>query len=82
MEKKIGLNFLNMSNFAFCTIAYGKKYIELSKTLISQVSNLGEKIFVYTNNVAEFESNENVILIPYTKSISLFTKRQQLLENA
>ena len=75
MEKKIGLNFLNMSNFAFCTIAYGKKYIELSKTLISQVSNLGEKIFVYTNNVAEFESNENVILIPYTKEYFSFHEK-------
>lgn len=75
MEKKTGLNFLNMSNFAFCTIVYGEKYIELSKTLISQVTALGEKIFVYTNSIAEFENTENVVLIPYTKEYFSFHEK-------
>lgn len=64
-----------MSNFAFCTIAYGEKYIELSKTLISQIVNFGEKIFVYTDDVTQFESNENVVLISYKKEYFSFHEK-------
>ena len=64
-----------MSNFAFCTIAYGEKYTKLSKVLISQITSLGEKIFVYTDNIDSFEPNENVILIPYVKKYFSFHEK-------
>lgn len=64
-----------MSNFAFCTIAYGEKHIELSKTLISQIINFGERIFVYTDDVTCFESNDNVVLIPYKKEFFSFHEK-------
>ena len=64
-----------MSNFAFCTIAYGEKCIELSKTLISQITSFGEKIFVYTDDISQFEANENVILLPYTREYFSFHEK-------
>lgn len=64
-----------MSNYAFCTLVYGEKYTELSKTLIEQITSLGETIFVYTNNPSVFEPKDGLIIIPYTKEYFSFHEK-------
>ena len=64
-----------MSNYAFCTLVYGEKYTELSKTLIEQITSLGETIFVYTNNPSVFEPKDGLIIIPYTKQYFSFHEK-------
>jgi hypothetical protein len=75
LGKKNGKKYIDMNNFAFCTLVYGEKYTKLSKTLINQITNMGYKIFVYTNNVEAFEPNDNIILLEYTKSYFSFHEK-------
>jgi hypothetical protein len=80
MVKETGPNFQDMNNYAFCTLVYGEKYTELSKTLIEQLTSLGETIFVYTDQPNEFVDNDLVKIIPYTKPYFSFHEKLTVMK--
>jgi hypothetical protein len=63
------------TNFAFCTMVYGQKYITLSKTLIEQIIGLGHVIYVLTNEPDTLINHENIIKINYDKRYFSFHEK-------
>lgn len=54
-----------MKSFAFCTITYGDKYLQLGDTLIDQVTSLGYTIYVLTNEPNRYTNKKNVVVVPH-----------------
>lgn len=75
MEKETGKKFIDMNNFAFCTIVYGEKYTKLSQKLISQITDLGHTIYVLTDDPDGLPNNEKIIKVPYTKPYFSFHEK-------
>jgi len=75
MEKEVGKNYIDMNNFAFCTIVYGEKYRKLSEKLITQIIEFGHTIYVLTDKPELLPENKQVIKIQYTKKYFSFHEK-------
>jgi hypothetical protein len=73
-----------MNNFAFCTIAYGEKYLKWSKDLISDILSKEGSIFVLTNSPDFYKdiSSENLNIIVYDKPYFSFNEKRTIVKKA
>jgi hypothetical protein len=71
-----------MNNFAFCTVAYGDKYLKWSKSLIEDITSKGVDIFVLTNNIDYYSSidNTNLKIINYNKPYFSFNEKKTVVK--
>ena len=68
-----------MNNFAFCTLAYGEKYIKFSQSLISQLNEFGHHIFVLTDNINEYAKTDLLTPIKYEKDFFSFHEKRTVV---
>lgn len=78
MEMLIG-NYSMNSTFAFCTITYGDKYINLGDTIINQLTSLGYTFYVLTTDVDRYKNNKNVVVVPYTHPYFSFHQKRVIV---
>lgn len=71
-----------MNNFAFCTIAYGDKYLKWSKDLISDVLSKNGDMFVLTNNPDFYKdiSSKNLNIEIYDKPYFSFNEKRTIVK--
>jgi hypothetical protein len=68
-----------MSNFAFCTLTYGEKYLKLGDHLIQQLNDMGYHIFVLTDSPDYYTPNDLLTVIPYTKPYFSFHEKRVVM---
>jgi hypothetical protein len=61
-----------MSDFAFCTITYGEKYVKFGDSLIGQLNEMGYHVYVLTNEENHYVGNENITVIKHDKEYFSF----------
>jgi hypothetical protein len=69
-----------MSNFAFCTLTYGEKYITFGDSLIKQLNDMGYHIFVMTNNPEHYIQSELLTVVEYTKPYFSFHEKKTIVQ--
>lgn len=69
-----------MNNFAFCTLAYGDRYIEASQSLISQLNELGHHVFVLTNDTSRYSKTNILTPVKYEKSFFSFHEKRNIVQ--
>jgi hypothetical protein len=71
-----------MNNFAFCTIAYGEKYLKWSKDLISDILSKKGSIFVLTSSPDFYQdiSSENLNIVMYDKPYFSFNEKRTIVK--
>jgi hypothetical protein len=70
-----------MSKFAFCTITYGKKYVEFGETLISQLNDMGHHVFVLTNEPNHYYlENEKLTVINHDRPYFSFHDKRIVMK--
>ena len=71
-----------MNNFAFCTIAYGEKYLKWSRDLISDILSKNNSIFVLTNSPDFYQdiSSENLNIVTYDKPYFSFNEKRTIVK--
>lgn len=68
-----------MSNFAFCTLTYGEKYVTFGDSLIKQLNDMGYHIFVMTDTPEHYTQNELLTVVGYTKSYFSFHEKRVVM---
>lgn len=69
-----------MKNFAFCTLTYGKKYVEFGDSLIKQLNDMGYHVFVLTNDVSHYTTSELLTVIEYKKKYFSFHEKRVVVQ--
>lgn len=70
-----------MNNFAFCTIAYGEKYLKWSKDLISDILSKNSSIFILTNSPDFYQDvdSKNLTIVSYDKPYFSFNEKKTIV---
>lgn len=68
-----------MKNFGFCTITYGKKYLEFGDSLIKQINDMGYHMFVLTDNVDHYVESDLLTVLSYTKEYFSFHEKRTIM---
>lgn len=71
-----------MKNIAFCTLAYGEKYVSLSDDLIKCINDLGYHIFVLTNDLSHYSNYDPkmVTSLVYSKPYFSFHEKKEVMK--
>lgn len=69
-----------MTNFAFCTLTYGEKYIMVGDSLIKQLNDMNYHVFVLTNNIKHYKKSNLLTPIQYTKDYFSFHEKRIILQ--
>lgn len=68
-----------MSTFAFCTITYGDKYLQLGDTIINQLTSTGHTFYVLTTDPERYATNKNVVAIKYKYPFFSFHQKRLIV---
>lgn len=69
-----------MKNFAFCTLTFGEKYVNLGDSLIKQLNDMGYHIFVLTNDMDHYVQTDLLTPIQYKKNYFSFHEKRIIVQ--